>query len=178
MQHQTAPQKEPLRSSVLEEGKIKILAAKPEDKQSIMFLFQQNLIYHHYLDKIYYHHPEHVAEKLEKYVDSALSSQDPQIYLAKNEQGESIGLVACGIAEPTYFDTAIEKFGSIYELFVVQEYRGLGLGQRLVKESEAYLKEKGCLYVHLQASSQNFDSLEFYKKYGFVDLQKHFYKHL
>lgn len=58
--------------------------------------------------------------------------------------------------------------GWIYSLAVKPEFRGLGVGTRLVQGILEELKIRGCLKVNLQVLGSNRQVVEFYRKNGFT----------
>ena len=58
-----------------------------------------------------------------------------------------------------------EKSLYLEELFVLREYRGVGIGSRLFKELEKYAKDKGCQYFELSTGTKDYErALNFYIK--------------
>ena len=57
--------------------------------------------------------------------------------------------------------------GWINYLAVAGEYRGRGLGRRMMDEAEARLRAIGCPKISLQIRSSNTDAVAFYRALGF-----------
>jgi ribosomal protein S18 acetylase RimI-like enzyme len=55
----------------------------------------------------------------------------------------------------------------IDELFVLPEYRGNGLGSRLLQAAESEFAERGCTNVFLQIGRENGSARRFYREQGF-----------
>ena len=56
----------------------------------------------------------------------------------------------------------------IDELFVVDRYRRLGLGGRLLDAAEAHFRDSGCTHVALQIGRDNEAARAFYQRRGFA----------
>ncbi|MBC7122465.1 MAG: GNAT family N-acetyltransferase [Pseudothermotoga sp.] len=56
----------------------------------------------------------------------------------------------------------------IYELYVLEPYRGLGCGSTLLNKAEQLAKEKGFRAIVLDTHNSNFNAIEFYRKHGFT----------
>lgn len=63
---------------------------------------------------------------------------------------------------------AATKEGWIGLLFVEPEFRGRGIGRKLLGEMKRYFKEQGCSCVKLLVLAENKNAIEIYKKSGFV----------
>jgi ribosomal protein S18 acetylase RimI-like enzyme len=59
--------------------------------------------------------------------------------------------------------------GWIGLLYVVPEMRGQKIGLKLIESIKEYFKRQGCTTVRLLVSSDNRDSINFYKKFGFKE---------
>ena len=84
-------------------------------------------------------------------------ARDPDLFLVA-ESGESIiGSVIGG------YDG---RRGLIYHLAVASEFRGQGIGSRLMDEVEKRLRAKGCLKCYLLVTTDNPEAEDFYRHYG------------
>lgn len=61
------------------------------------------------------------------------------------------------------------KFGFIYEIYVLPNFRGMGLSKQLIGEGNTILKEHGYEEVRLNVFASNF-AKEIYKKMGFQEV--------
>ncbi len=70
------------------------------------------------------------------------------------------------------------KFGHIFHISVAPEHQEQGIGLRLLKECEAYLRSRGCEVVHLSLPSDDPSAAELFKKSGYKhvawELERHF----
>lgn len=92
--------------------------------------------------------PDEIAKKLQR---------DPDLFLVAEAGGKIIGSVIGG------YDG---RRGLIYHLAVAAEYRRSGVGQALMDEVEARLRQKGCLKAYLLVVNGNDIAARFYEKRG------------
>jgi ribosomal protein S18 acetylase RimI-like enzyme len=71
-------------------------------------------------------------------------------------------------SQPAYWK--IKKVGDISGLMVHKDYRGRGIGQRLLDEAKSFIKNKGVKYFTLFTSVENHHALKFYEKCGLTGL--------
>lgn len=89
------------------------------------------------------------------------------IVLAEN-QGQLIGFVAGRIRTmPPYFGGGAAGF--ISEVFLLDTYRGSGIGRRMIEESLNWFRQQGVARVELQVVSGNQAAIDFYRKLGWYD---------
>lgn len=55
----------------------------------------------------------------------------------------------------------------VQDLVVMESARGLGLGQRLLAETAAVARARGCTYLRLSVDDDNSDAQAFYQRNGF-----------
>lgn len=62
---------------------------------------------------------------------------------------------------------------SIWGVFVRKEFRGIGLGKRLMEEIEKEIKkDKGVKKIQISVTSSQITALELYKRLGFKEVKK------
>jgi ribosomal protein S18 acetylase RimI-like enzyme len=76
-----------------------------------------------------------------------------------------VGIVRAGVRERPFYTP--EKEGVILEMYLLPLYRRHGVGEYLLRETSARLKEKGAGIVTAEFPSQNEIASRFYSKYGF-----------
>jgi ribosomal protein S18 acetylase RimI-like enzyme len=59
------------------------------------------------------------------------------------------------------------KDGHIFHISVAREFRGHGLGPRLLRECEAYLRSRGCESIHLTVPVDDPQQAEIFKSSGY-----------
>ncbi len=70
-------------------------------------------------------------------------------------------------SEYDYLDYKCPKRGIITELVVSKKIRGTGIGQKLMKKMEEYLKSINCEYILVDVFGYNDSALKFYFKQGY-----------
>ena len=60
-----------------------------------------------------------------------------------------------------------EKTGEIESIFVVSNYRGLGIGDSLMKTALTWMDKKGAVAKIVEVAVENEQVLDFYNRYGF-----------
>ena len=62
-----------------------------------------------------------------------------------------------------------ENTAELGNMFVLDEYRGRGIGTKLVNAFLDWCKEKGYTHITTDPAAQNKKGIEFYKKFGFKE---------
>jgi ribosomal protein S18 acetylase RimI-like enzyme len=97
--------------------------------------------------------------------------QNGLIILMYDEE-KIVGCIA-GIIEKQSKDNLLEciptKAGRILELFVLNSYRGLRLGKRLMQKMEDYFKKNKCDIVRVEVFVPNKDAHYFYQHLDYSD---------
>jgi ribosomal protein S18 acetylase RimI-like enzyme len=145
---------------------IKIKTAKKEDFE-ILLLFRLKLLEHdnkiddrieYTLDKI---------QKSSKYMKNYLKKQDNKYFLAYHNS------IPIGYLHVTHDDKKNKDTSYISELYVLDVYRGRGIGKKLVKHHYTYLKRLGIKKsVLTTAKNKNKKTINFYKKLGYKTIEE------
>lgn len=106
---------------------------------------------------------EKLPEKMTNSVDQMLAERVfLKGFVAVSETNEIIGYV-------TYFFAYYTWIGkSLYmdDLYVRNEYRGKGVGSKLINQVIELAKKEGCKKLRWQVSEWNLPAIEFYKSLG------------
>ena len=85
-----------------------------------------------------------------------------------------VGFVTFGREDGRY-EQDVER-GTVYNLYVRPQYRGRGLGSRLLADAESVLADQGAGVVALEAMATNVDARRFYERHGYephrIELEK------
>ena len=84
-------------------------------------------------------------------------ARDPDLFLVAECKNQIIGSVIGG------YDG---RRGLIYHLAVHAEFRGQGIGSRLMDEVESRLRDKSCLKCYLLVASDNYEVETYYQERG------------
>ncbi len=60
----------------------------------------------------------------------------------------------------------------VHEIFVKPEWRGIGVGEMLMRKAMEYAKERGRDVVELWVGERNYRAIRFYRKFGFESREK------
>lgn len=90
---------------------------------------------------------------------------DKQFIYVAEESSKIIGFITGEILSKKAWYTV--QLGTINNLFVLKEYRGNGIGKKLMETLMNDFKEKGIENFELYAFSTNENALRFYEKLGF-----------
>lgn len=108
----------------------------------------------------------HFIKTPEKFKISVEQMREEQehfkILVVENEENEIIGFVSTFIAWYSW----IGKSLYLDDLYVIEKYRGNGLGSKLMEKVFEMAKEQGCKKVKWQVSKWNKNAIEFYKSKG------------
>jgi ribosomal protein S18 acetylase RimI-like enzyme len=97
--------------------------------------------------------PEEIDKKMQR---------DPDLFLIAEVDDRIVGSVLGG------FDG---RRGIMYHLAVSKSHRGLGIGERLMRELENRLRAKGCIRYYLLVTKDNQEAIGFYEKRGWSRLE-------
>ncbi|MGP4063231.1 GNAT family N-acetyltransferase [Halobacillus sp. H74] len=100
-------------------------------------------------------------EKVTQLVESLLDRGS--YYLIATDGHELMGWVLLGSSKDQFTN---ETIGFIYELFVLEVFRGKGISKKLMRSGVDHLKNEGYSEVRLSVFSDN-KAIELYEKMGF-----------
>lgn len=100
-------------------------------------------------------------EKAKQLVEPLL--QKGSYYLIATENDELTGWVLIGGSKDSFTG---EKIGFIYELFVLEEYRGKGIGKQLIQTGIKHLQQEGYSEIRLSVFDGN-PAIKLYESLGF-----------
>ena len=96
----------------------------------------------------------------------ALSSPQRTIFVAQSPSGELVGYTLVIIASnPPVFEPA--EYGYIQDAFVLESFRGKGIGWKLTQAALAWFKEQGLAHVMLHVLDKNERGIAFWRQAGF-----------
>jgi ribosomal protein S18 acetylase RimI-like enzyme len=101
--------------------------------------------------------PDEIDKKMQR---------DPDLFLVAELDDQIVGSVLGG------FDG---RRGIMYHLAVSKTHRGLGIGERLMRELENRLRAKGCIRYYLLVTKDNQEAIAFYEKRGWSRLELYAY---
>lgn len=100
-------------------------------------------------------------EKIEHLVETLL--EKGSYYLIATHNDKLMGWILIGASKDQFTD---KMNGFIYELFVIEEFRGNGISKQLMRAAIDYLRQDGYSEIRLSAFAGN-QAIKLYKKMGF-----------
>lgn len=100
-------------------------------------------------------------EKIKQLIDPLLNKGS--YYLIASENSNLLGWILMGTSKDQLSE---KKYGFIYELFVLEEFRGNGISKKLIESGIEHLKQDGYSEVRLSVYAGN-QAIKLYKKLGF-----------
>ncbi|MGF1470853.1 MAG: GNAT family N-acetyltransferase [Rubrobacteraceae bacterium] len=118
-------------------------------------------------DPIYSTSPE--AEKTMRRFLSDLTGSSHSFLFVAILDGETIGFISGDLREgsPTFHP---KTWASVDDVYVAAEYRSLGVGRALLRNVEAWAREKGASGISLQVAAANHRGRAFYERLGFREV--------
>lgn len=110
---------------------------------------------------------EHTTEQTLKEV----AENEGVFYLALDQEkvvGFIVGVIE-RMSEEDLLGAKLALKGRVTELYINQDYRGKGLGTRLMDEVEKYFKEKGCNFIWVEVFAPNIGARALYERLGFME---------
>ena len=101
------------------------------------------------------------GEKIKQLIEPLL--QKGSYYLIASEDDNLMGWILLGTSKDQFTE---KKYGFIYELFVLEEFRGNGISKRLIESGMEHLKQDGYSEVRLSVYAGN-QAIKLYEKMGF-----------
>jgi ribosomal protein S18 acetylase RimI-like enzyme len=141
-----------------------------KDLKSLDELFFEELRYHKGLLPEKFKIPKTLVN--ETWLDSILTNE--REFLAVYEsKGNLVGVILYKIkTESPDIILKERECGYIEELTVTEDYRGMGVGRKLLDFAINHLKEHGISEVELNIWEKNEMGMGFYEKYGFRTVQR------
>lgn len=93
-----------------------------------------------------------------------ISINTRDIILVAEIEGKVIGLIHASPYELLFSDSLLNLLGFV----VKQEYRGTGVGHKLITKLEAVAKDLGYTGIRLTSGSERAEAHEFYIRHGYV----------
>lgn len=147
---------------------MKIREASRKDVKQINSLNQQLNEYHLKFDDYYKLRPN-LEDITTKYFENIITSEDSILLVAEDNKsvvGYIVGKV--GVRPPVY---EVDKRGLLSEMYVLEKYRGRGVGRELTERMISWFKERSIKYVELSVDRRNDLGYNVWKSLGFETWQ-------
>jgi len=96
-------------------------------------------------------------------------SENEHTWVVKNEKNEIVGFCRLHKSTGNEYAKKVDPYAEIDKIFILKDSRGKGLGKKLMQEAEQWTKG---LDIRLEVVAYNDDAINFYRKEGFVPLEK------
>ena len=146
---------------------IKIKKATIKDLNDVLELAGLMLDFHDEIDPYYTIYSKYEDHK--EFYEGQLKKKNVRFVLAKNEDGEAIGLGQASIISIP--KTRAPKIGKLTSVFVKEEYRKQKIGTKIFDSLMEWFKKENIKYVELHVDARNKKGLKMWKKLGFKDYQ-------
>jgi len=105
-----------------------------------------------------------------EYFDQLTASADAAIFVAVDRRTGSVaGLILLAVREPPPIPVFIrQRWGVIDNIVVAAEHRRRGIGRRLLRTGEAWLKQAGVGFLDLNVYEFNEGARAFYEAAGYL----------
>jgi hypothetical protein len=122
-------------------------------------------------------------ENMKKYLEEELSitklttelnDNNAEFYFAKDDE-KVIGYLKLNFGQ-SQTELQDDKALEIERIYVLKEYHGKSVGQLLYDKAIQIARKKSAEYVWLGVWEENLRAINFYKKNGFVEFDKHIFK--
>jgi GNAT superfamily N-acetyltransferase len=147
---------------------VEVITARREHVRAIVGLWAELARYHEALGASRAQE-EGAPEKREEFIEKELSQSDSSVLVAidgREVVGYSFSFIA--VYPPAF---RLEKRGFISHLFVVEDYRRLGVGTMLVKRAREWFFERGIARIELRVASLNTAGRPFWGRQGFSEYE-------
>jgi GNAT superfamily N-acetyltransferase len=138
------------------QGEVRL--AVPEDRQAFLVLAQA--LYQEFGED------RPPRRRLTKLFDDAVVPASPfKLFFALGGD-ELCGMLSLAITPTTQ---VAGHFGYVDDVFVLEQYRGQGIGTKLMREAVNYARESGCVRIELGTRRDNIRARQLYERLGFKE---------
>jgi ribosomal protein S18 acetylase RimI-like enzyme len=99
------------------------------------------------------------------YFKTQIMAADGLVLVAESDS-KIVGFLVGEFVAPLSY-RKVQHLAELSEIFVLEEFRGLGIGAMLIKEFLTWCKEKGAERIRVEVSAGNESAIKLYKKLGF-----------
>ncbi len=113
-------------------------------------------------------------KKFQKIFSKNISDKN-NVYLIARIEKKSVGFISCHCQHLLHHCSLV---GEIQELFVIENYRNLGIGQNLINTLKIVLLEKGVNQLEVTSNLKRDMAKLFYENSGFMHTHRKFVSNL
>jgi len=142
-----------------------IRGAEVADADAAVVMWQEMARLHAALDAECWHWRPDAPEKWLEWFLGMIAGEEAVCLVAESEAGEPVGYLLAKITDRP--SVMVErKCGSVFDLLVLPEHRGRGVGSRLLREATSRLRSKGAETLSLSVAAGNPEAIRFYERLG------------
>ncbi len=154
-------------------GEVTIRIALPEDVTAISKLWLKFMEYNARFDDSFRVKPR-ILSRFAREILDRLNDHDFRIAVA-DMGGEIVGYSFSYISRKPYF-FRLGKFGFIGDVFVLEQFRGRGIGRLLAEDAHDFFRRRNVEQVELLVATKNVETVKFWEKLGYTRLLEWMYK--
>lgn len=114
--------------------------------------------------RIFYKQPSDL-KLADSYLKERLENNEAHVFIAySKESSKPLGFT---LLYPKFSSVSAKKNWHIGDLYVEQEQRKLGIGNKLLKAAINFAKEEKAIYVSLNTALDNYTAQNLYESFGF-----------
>lgn len=141
-----------------------------DDIYQVAELWLELVTYHQPIDDAM---PSPAMDGVQRYAARLQNSLDDtyaKVFVAENTDDNLVGFVVAAIVDllPEMFE--IEKTGFIADIFVIEDYRGQGIGQQLVEAAEGWFRSRQIPHYEWSVAAANQAGYKFWRSIGGRDV--------
>ncbi len=102
-----------------------------------------------------------------KYFKDAITKEDSCVFVVE-DGGKVVGYLAGGECSVEDY-RKLSKVAELNDMLVLEEFRGKGVGKMLYSAFVDWCRKRGVKRVRVEATAQNKEAIEFYRKVGIKD---------
>lgn len=111
---------------------------------------------------------KNIDDELERYFSTGISNEDLIVWIATEDESIIGTAGVCFFQYPPTYSNTSGKIAYITNVYTRDEYRKQGIATKLLELVVEEIKNKGCKFARLHASSQG---KKLYERFGFVDVE-------
>ncbi len=142
---------------------IKIRKATIKDLDGVLILVKKLIDFHHDLDTCY--RPASKRRLMKSFLEKTFREKNTEIFVAE-ENKIIVGYLMINVSK-TQQRYSFSKMGSVWDIFIEEEYRRKGLTKKLLREALEWFRLKGVRNIELSVNFKNKIGIKTWQKLGF-----------
>jgi GNAT superfamily N-acetyltransferase len=105
---------------------------------------------------------------IERLLNESVDQDRNMVFFGAFEGEKLVGIISMTFAESSY---RVSPFAWCDDFYVEKDFRGRGVGTKLLEAASEIAKEKECSNILVGAGEKDDEALRFYESHGFIDLK-------